>query len=120
MAAVASVGITINSGDAQKKLRALAKQSQETQKALGGFGTTAKNAATGFAGMGSAAKAAAPGIGALGIAIKSALGPIVALTSAAGAITQSFSILAKQDFAQAKVRSLGVNSDALVGKLKRI
>jgi len=120
VAVVASVGIRLSTGDAQKKLKALASQSKKTQRVLEGFGDSAKSTAAGFGGMGATAQAATPGIGALGVALKGALGPIAAITTAAGAFSQIFSVLSKQDFAEAKVRSLGVSSDALVGKLKGV
>ena len=58
-----------------------------------------------------------PGVAALGTALKAALGPIAVLTTAAGALTSAFSTLAQQDFAEAKVRSLGVDSEKLTKQL---
>jgi len=69
---------------------------------------------------GAGAKAAVPGVRALGLAFKAALGPIAVLTTAAGAVTAAFSILSKQDFAEAKVRSLGVDSEELTKRLSDV
>ena len=77
--------------------------------------------------MGSAGFGAAKGLNAgsvaakgFGVALKTALGPISALLAGVGGITAAFRILSAQDFAEAKVETLGVNSDALRAKLKGV
>ena len=129
---VAVVGIRVETDE--QKLRRFAQEANKTQKAVDGLGgaaakskapiagagQAAAGAARGAAGLGRAAKAAIPGVAGLGAAIKTALGPIGLLFTAAGAVTQAFGTLAKQDFAEAKVRSLGVNSQELVGRLKAV
>jgi len=72
------------------------------------------------AAAGAGARAAVPGVAALGTAFKAALGPIAVFTTAAGALASAFSILSKQDFAEAKVRSLGVDSEELTKRLSDV
>lgn len=129
---VAVVGIRVETDE--QKLRRFAQEANKTQKAVDGLGgaaakskapiagagQAAAGAAQGAAGLGRAAKAAIPGVAGLGAAIKTALGPIGLLFTAAGAVTQAFSTLSAQDFGEAKVRSLGVNSKELTGRLKGV
>ncbi len=72
------------------------------------------------AAAGAGARSAVPGVAALGTAFKAALGPIAVFTTAAGALASAFSILSKQDFAEAKVRSLGVDSEELTKRLSDV
>ena len=67
----------------------------------------------------SSAKAAV-GIKSVGTAIKTTLGPLIAATAAIGGLVKGFQTIAGQDFAAAKVRSLGVDSEALVANLKAV
>jgi len=103
-----------------KDVQALEKAAKGSQGALNNAGKAAKGAAGATAFFGKAAKGAVPGVAALGTALKAALGPIAVLTSAAGALTSAFSTLAAQDFAEAKVRSLGVDSDELTKRLSGV
>jgi len=103
-----------------KDVQALEKAAKGSQGALNNAGKAAKGAAGATAFFGKAAKGAVPGVAALGTALKAALGPIAVLTSAAGALTSAFSTLASQDFAEAKVRSLGVDSDELTKRLSGV
>jgi len=72
------------------------------------------------AAAGAGAKAAVPGVRALGLAFKAALGPLLGVTAAIGAATAALRTIAGQDFALAKVRSLGVDSDVLAAALKNV
>ena len=77
------------------------------------FGASARNA-------GASAKGAAVGVKAFGAAVKTALGPISAAVAAVAGLGAAFNTISQQDFAEAKVRTLGVESDDLVQKLKAV
>ena len=104
----------------QAQVDKLSKAAKGAQGSLDSAARSAKGAGAASAFFGKAAKAATPGVAALGTAVKAALGPIAVLTSAAGALTSAFSTLAQQDFAEAKVRSLGVDSDELTKRLSGV
>lgn len=115
---------TSQAEQATKKLTGHVNKLDNAAKAAQGSldkqGKAATAAGAGTAKLGVAAKMAAPGVHALGTAVKAALGPVGLLLSAAGAMTQAFGVLAKQDFAEAKVRTLGVNSEELTKRLKGV
>jgi len=92
------------------------KQGSKLKVVQGGL----KGTALGFLGIGGAAKAATPGIAGAGMALHAALAPILPLIAAGAALQQMFATLTKQDFAEAKFRTLGGNSAALVGNLKEL
>jgi len=104
----------------QAQVDQLKNKAKGAQGALDNAGKSAKGAGVASAFFGKAAKGAVPGVAALGGALKAALGPIALLTSAAGVLTSAFSTLAEQDFAEAKVRTLGVNSEELKGRLSDV
>jgi TP901 family phage tail tape measure protein len=104
----------------QAQIEQLKNKAKGAQGALDNAGKSAKGAGAASAFFGTAAKGAVPGVAALGGALKVALGPIALLTSAAGILTSAFSTLAEQDFAESKVRSLGVNSEELKGRLSDV
>ncbi len=104
----------------QAQIDQLKNKAKGAQGALDNAGKSAKGAGVASAFFGKAAKGAVPGVAALGGALKAALGPIALLTSAAGVLTSAFSTLAEQDFAEAKVRTLGVNSEELKGRLSDV
>ena len=95
----------------------LKNKAKGAQGQLDGAAKSAKGAGIASAFLGKASKGAVPGVAALGTALKAALGPIALLTSAAGVLTSAFSTLAQQDFAEAKVRTLGVDSEKLTKQL---
>ena len=99
------------------KLNATLQKSQgamkSTQGTLRGMGSAGFGAAKGL----NAGSVAARGFG---VALKTALGPISALLAGAAGLTKAFQVLSAQDFAEAKVETLGVNSDALRAKLKGV
>ena len=70
--------------------------------------------------LGRSAKGAAGGFKALGLAIKSTLAPLAAATATIGGLTAGFRTLAGQDFAAAKVETLGVNSADLIVNLQAV
>jgi len=104
----------------QAQVDQLKNKAKGAQGALDNAAKSAKGAGAASAFFGKAAKGAVPGVAALGTALKTALGPIALLTSAAGVLTSAFSTLAQQDFAEAKVRSLGVNSEELKARLSDV
>jgi len=93
---------------------------QGLEVAVKNAGGTTRAAGTGFKAFGSGAQAAAVGARGLGAALSAALGPITAVVAAAASLGQVFNVLRQQDFAEAKVRSLGVNSDELRGRLQGV
>ena len=95
------------------RMEALEKEVTRLQKA----GPKAANA---IKPIGPAAKGAAVGVRGLGAAFKAALGPISLALSAIGGLGTAFNALKQQDFAEAKVKSLGVNADELVGRLTQV
>ena len=97
----------------ERRMVALEKEVTRLQKA-------APKAAQATKALGRSAKGAAGGVKALGTAIKSTLAPLAAATTAMAGLTAGFRTLAGQDFAAAKVESLGVNSAVLVEELKRV
>jgi len=124
---VADVAIRFETSQAKRATKDLTSDTKKLQEAVRGSqgalekqGRAAGAAAAGPAKFGASAKLAAPGVRALGAAVKAALGPVGLLLSAAGAMTQAFGVLAKQDFAEAKVRTLGVNSEELTKRLKGV
>jgi len=78
------------------------------------------NPARAIAGIGPAAIAAGGGVKVLGAALQSALGPLAAITGAVGFLTEALKTITQQDFAEAKVRTLGVNSADLRVELKKV
>ena len=109
-----AVGLEFNAktkslDDAVRKLNAVNTASAKT---AGGANNIRK--------FGEAGKAAAVGVKGLGSAFTAALGPMGALLSATALLTKGFQTLAAQDFAEAKVRTLGVNSQELVQNLKAV
>ena len=110
----------VETADANAKIAHLTKKVQGLEVAVLKAGGTTKTAGTSFKTFGAGAQAAAVGAKGLGAALGAALGPITAVVAAAGSLGQVFGILSKQDFAEAKVRSLGVDSKELTGRLKEV
>ena len=69
---------------------------------------------------GVAAKGASAGVGMFGKAVNAALGPIGAALAAVAGLGAAFKAIADQDFAVAKVKSLGVNAGELNAELKQV
>ena len=91
-------------------MQALEKEVTRLQKKL----PTASNNVRKF---GRSAQGAAAGVGVLDKALKGALVTIAPLLTAVAGLTAGFRVLAAQDFAEAKVRTLGVNSEELRKRL---
>jgi len=113
--------------DASPKLRAVNKDATKLSKTvknsngvLNNQSKSLKHAALGWLGVGAGAKAATPGIVGAGAALATALAPIAALTTGMAALTGVIMIMAKQDAASAALRTLGVNAEELVPKLKTV
>ena len=104
-----------------KKIDAQSKQFANTIKktngALSTTGARAKGAAVGTAALGKSAKGAAISFKALGASIKSAFLPLLGITAVIGGVTKAFGVIVEQDKANAALRTLGVDADALAPKL---
>ena len=110
-------------GETKKVEQAVDKLNGRLRDSKGRFigaGQGAGQAANGIRGFGRAATGAAGGVRTLGAAIQAALGPLAIAGGAVGALTAAFQTLSQQDFAEAKVRSLGTNSEELVGQLRQV
>ena len=90
------------------------------RKVNGQFVTTAEAAAAGISKTGNSAVGAAAKLKSFGAALNSALGPIGLALSGLAGLGAAFQTLQQQDFAEAKVRSLGTNSEQLVTQLKSL
>ena len=110
----------VETADANRKIAHLTKKVQGLEVAVKNAGGTTKAAGAGFKAFGSGAQAAAVGARGLGAALSAALGPLTAVVAAAASLGQVFGVLKDQDFAEAKVKSLGVNSEELTGRLKDV
>ncbi len=106
--------------DANAKIAHLTKKVQGLEVAVKNAGGSTRAAGTGFKAFSGGAQAAAVGARGLGAALRAALGPLTAVVAAAGSLTQVFGVLRRQDFAEAKVKSLGVNSQALKAQLSDV
>ena len=87
---------------------------------LKGLDAKAKGAANSIRPIGGAAKGAAVGVKTLGAAFNAALGPIGAALSGIAGLTAAFRTLSTQDFAEAKVKTLGVNATDLKKRLEGV
>lgn len=110
----------VETKDANRKVASLEKQVQRLEIAVKKAGGSTVQAGRGLKVFGSGAQAAAVGARGLGAALSAALGPLVAVAGAAASLGQVFSVLAQQDFAEAKVRSLGVSSEDLTKQLQGV
>ena len=110
----------VETKDANAKINRLKQQVQKLEVAVKGAGGSTKVAGAGFKAFSGGAQAAAVGARGLGAALSTALGPLTAVVAAAASLGQVFNVLRQQDFAEAKVRSLGVNSQELTARLKNV
>ena len=122
--AVSNVELRVSATQAITALKNVDTQAKKFNQTVNGTQSKLKDANKNLAILpktffktGAAAKTAAGGIRAAGGAIQSALLPILGITTAVAAFTKAFGVLAQQDFAIAKVRTLGVDVDALQPKL---
>jgi len=122
--AVSNVELRVNATQAVTALRNVDAQAKKFNTTV--TGTSGKLKATSgslkllpasFNSTGIAAKGAAGSIGLAGKALVGFLGPVLGITTAVGALIKVFTNLAAADFATAKVKTLGVDADALKPKL---
>ncbi|BAQ93514.1 phage tail tape measure protein [uncultured Mediterranean phage uvMED] len=106
--------------DANAKIAHLTKKVRGLEVAVKNAGGSTRAAGTGFKAFAGGAQAASVGARGLGAALGAALGPITAVVAAAGSLGQVFGVLRQQDFAEAKVKSLGVNSQELKARLSDV
>ena len=110
----------LETADANRKVAKLEEQVRKLEVALKNSGGSSRKATTGMKAFAGGAQAAAVGARGLGAALSAALGPLIAVGAAAASLGQAFDVLRQQDFAEAKVRSLGVNSEQLKAQLQDV
>jgi len=122
--AVSNVELRVDSRQAVTALKNVNRQAQKFNQTVNGTNSKLKDAnkglkflPSGFFATGNAAKGAAVGVGVMGAAMQTALLPILGITTAAAALTKIFTNLSAQDFASAKIKTLGADADSLVPKL---
>ena len=118
--AVSNVELRVGATQAITALKNVNTQAQKFNQTVNGTNSKLKDANKGlgvlpknFFAAGASAKTAAGGVRALGAAVKSSLFFITGITTAVAAVTKVFTNLAAQDFASAKVKTLGEDVDAL-------
>mgnify|MGYP003112340004 CR=1 FL=1 len=118
--AVSNVELIVNATKAINPLKRVTAETQKLEGATRDSNGRLRDAKGKFIGAGKGATAAAGGVRGLGAALQTALGPLTAAFAAAASLSQAFSVLSQQDFAEAKVRSLGVNTEQLKGQLQDV
>ncbi len=125
--AVSNVELRVGATQAITALKNVNTQAQKFNQTVNGTNSKLKDAnknlpilGKGFFGAGASAKTAAAGFRTAGGALQAALLPILGITTAVAALGKAFGVLATQDFATAKVKTLGVDVDALNPKLKSL
>ena len=106
--------------DANAKIAHLTKKVRGLEVAVKNAGGSTRAAGTGFKAFAGGAQAASVGARGLSAAVGAALAPVTALVAAAASLGQVFGVLRQQDFAEAKVKSLGVNSQELKARLSDV
>ena len=122
--AVSNVELRVGATQAITALKNVNTQAQKFNQTVNGTNSKLKDAnralpmlSKGFVGSGAAAKGAALSFRTAGAALMTALAPIAKFATLAAVLTKVFTDLQAQDFATARVRTLGVNVDALTPKL---
>jgi len=125
--AVSNVELRVGATQAITALKNVNTQAQKFNQTVNGTNSKLKDAnkalpilGKGFFGAGAGAKGAALGFRTAGAALATALGPLTAGLTLVAALGKTFTNLAAQDFASAKVKTLGVDVDALNPKLKSL
>ena len=125
--AVSNVELRVDAKQAITALRSVDVQANKFNNTVNGTQSKLRDAnkglsvlPKGFFATGNAAKGAAVGVGAFGAAMQSSLGFLFGITTAVAAFTKVFQVLQAQDFASAKVKTLGVDVDTLQPKLKSL
>ena len=122
--AVSNVELRVNATQAVTALKNVDGQAKKFNTTISG--TSGKLKATtgslkvlpaGLIATGGGAKVAAGGFTALTAAAAPLLGPLIGISAVIGGLTKVFGNLAAQDFASAKVKTLGVDVDALKPRL---
>jgi len=118
--AVSNVELRVGATQAITALKNVNTQAQKFNQTVNGTNSKLKDAnralpmlGKSFFGAGAGAKGAAVGFRSAGAALATALGPLTAGLTLVAALTKAFSDLSRQDFAVARVRTLGVNVEAL-------
>jgi TP901 family phage tail tape measure protein len=122
--AVSNVELRVGATQAITALKNVNTQAQKFNQTVNGTNSKLKDAnkalpilSKGFFGAGAGAKGAALGFKTAGAALMTALGPLTAGLTLVAALGKTFANLAAQDFASAKIKTLGVDADALQPKL---
>tara|TARA_Y100001937_G_C7124510_1_gene334275 strand:+ start:617 stop:2698 length:2082 start_codon:yes stop_codon:yes gene_type:complete len=122
--AVSNVELRVNATQAVSALRKVNKGAITFNETVNGTSGQLKNANKGFSilppallATGAGAKVAAGGFAALQAVLAPILAPLIGIGAVIGGLTASFDILAKQDFAEAKLSTLSDNVDELKPKL---
>jgi TP901 family phage tail tape measure protein len=122
--AVSNVELRVNATQAVTALKNVDGQAKKFNTTISG--TSGKLKATtgslkvlpaGLVATGGGAKVAAGGFTALTAAAAPLLGPLIGIGAVIGGLTKAFGNLAAADFATAKIKTLGVDADALNPKL---
>jgi len=118
--AVSNVELRVGATQAITALKNVNTQAQKFNQTVNGTNSKLKDAnkalpmlGKSFFGAGAGAKGAAVGFRSAGAALATSLGPLTAGLTLVAALTKTFQNLAAQDFAIARVRTLGVNVEAL-------
>ena len=114
------IKLRLDSGNLLQKLKKITEGSQKVEKAVKRMNNKAANSVVKLNRMGKAAMTAAPKMRTMGKAVGAALGPLALVGGAIAVVTTGFKTLADQDFAEAKLKSLKVDVDALIPSLKGI
>ena len=125
--AVSNVELRVNAAQAVTALKKVDGQAKKFNTTVSG--TSGKLKATtgslkvlpaGLIATGGGAKVAAGGFATLTAAAAPLLAPLIGIGAVIGGLTASFGILAKQDFSEAKIKTLGVEVDQLTPKLSTL
>jgi len=125
--AVSNVELRVNATQAVTALKNVDGQAKKFNTTITGTGGKLKATSgslkllpAGLQATGAGAVAAGGGFRALTAAAAPLLGPLIGISAVIGGLTKVFGNLAAQDFASAKIKTLGVDADALNPKLKSL
>ena len=125
--AVSNVELRVGATQAITALKNVNTQAQKFNQTVNGTNSKLKDAnkalpmlSKGFFGSGVAAKGAAISFKAAGVALATALAPLAAGITLVAALGKVFTDLSAQDFASARVKTLGVDVDNLKPKLQSL
>ena len=118
--AVSNVELRVNATQAVTALKNVDGQAKKFNTTITGTGGKLKATSgslkllpAGLQATGAGAVAAGGGFRALTAAAAPLLGPLIGISAVIGGLTKVFGNLAAQDFASAKIKTLGVDADAL-------